>query len=105
MCQATIENCEIKTNPNQKMYQCVCGSVITFSNKSNHFKSKRHRRFVEDPDAETTLRFCNKQTLEPDTLSYCLNNKVANLTEEQKERRREYFRIKTKEFVERKKNK
>ena len=79
------------------MYDCACGSRVTFSNNSNHFKSVKHRKFMEEPNATTSLRKSNQQSSNPDTLSYCVNNKVGNLNDEQKAKRRECYKHKVRE--------
>ena len=81
------------------MYDCACGSRVTFSNNSNHFKSVKHRKFMEEPNATTSLRKSNQQSSNPATLSYCINNKVENLNDEQLEvaKRREYYENKVRE--------
>ena len=80
-------------------FNCECGSKVTLGNKSTHLKSKKHRRFMGETGPEVEIirnykvgRILPKRPPHPDSLSFVLNNRVEVLNEEQKQRRRDYFR-------------
>jgi len=42
-----IKNRETLTEKKKKKFECECGGKYTYNNKAQHFKSDRHKKFIE----------------------------------------------------------
>ena len=79
---------------------CDCGGKYTRHTKTIHDKSKRHRNFLgEDCPRKERVKVPPKAKKERnrETISFVMNNKVKDLTEDEHIRRKEYVKIKMRE--------
>ena len=82
---------------------CECGGKYNKNTKKTHDKSKRHRNFMgEECPRKERVKMPEKEK-NRDSISFIMNNKVENLTEEEHIRRKEYVKIKMRECRARKK--
>lgn len=83
-----------------EVFECPCGGKFNKYSKNNHLNSNKHKRYTgELPPLKKKI----PKIIDPNGLSYIINNKVENLNEEQLDRRREYFRERVRECRSRKK--
>lgn len=92
-----VENSEHKKpgpKPVNKDYQCPCGVFVTKHRKIKHEKTLKHRRFMGEEVVGKKLGRPkdSKKVPDKDSMSFILNSKTSELNEDQKDRRREYFR-------------
>ena len=86
---------------NYETFYCSCGGRYNKYNQKKHNNSNKHKRHVgELPPLKKKI----PKIIDPNGLSYIINNKVENLNEEQLARRREYFRHRVAECRQRKKD-
>jgi len=82
---------------------CDCGGKYNKHTKTIHDKSKRHRNFLgEECPRKERVKLPEKEK-NRGSISFVMNNKVENLTEEEHIRRKEYVKIKMRESRERRK--
>jgi hypothetical protein len=82
---------------NHPTVTCECGGAYKKYSKNKHDQTIIHRKFLgEDVCGEKRGRKPNPVP-NTDCLSYVMNNKVADLTDEQHNRRKEYVKLKMRE--------
>lgn len=81
---------------------CPCGGKFNKYSEKVHLNSIKHKRYtgeIPTPDQAIT-----RKIIDPNSLSYVINNKVSDLNEEQTVKRREYFRNRVAEYRQRKRD-
>jgi len=89
---------------------CECGSTLCSKQAiSRHLKTRKHKIFTGEiivpPKINTPPKRCGKALAEdsPENITFILNSKVTELSEDELTFRRKYFAKKQREYINRKK--